>query len=116
MIELWLPYPPSANHLWRSGRGRVYPAPAYVDWQREAGEYVKDQPFETLKGPYKLFITAARPDSRRKRDLGNIEKAISDLLVKLGVVEDDQFMDALHARWVTSGDGVAVRIERAGIE
>ena len=114
-MEFWLPYPPSANHLWRSARGRTYRSRAYVDWLAEAGLYAKQQFKQTLKGPYKLTITAARPD-KRKRDLDNILKPISDLLKSIGAIEDDHLCEMLTARWVTSGDGVSVRIEPAGVE
>ncbi len=67
-----------------------------------------------IKGPYKISITAARPDNR-KRDLDNILKPISDLLKTMGAIEDDHLCEMLTARWVTSGDGVTVRLEPAGI-
>lgn len=123
-LELWLPHPPSANHLWRGGRGRVFPSAPYVAWISEATGYVYDQlgklPKTPLCEPYKLFVTAKRPMNKKgeplKRDLDNIIKPISDLLKRLNFVEDDSHCVAIHARWVTTGDGVAVRVERAGIE
>lgn len=115
MIEIWLPYPPSANHLWRSGRGRTYCSRAYTDWRAEAGIYVKQSLKQPIIGPYKISITAARPD-KRKRDLDNIIKPISDLLKSMGAIEDDHLCEMLSARWTTSGDGVAVRLEPAGVE
>lgn len=115
MIELWLPYPPSANNLWRSAKGRTYRSRAYVDWLTEAGLLAKSQRAGSITGPYKLSVTAARPD-KRKRDLDNILKPISDLLKSIGAIEDDNLCEMLTARWVTTGDGVAVRLEPAGIE
>ena len=115
MIELWLPYPPSANNLWRSARGRTYRSRTYTDWLLEAGLLAKQCLKEPIKGPYKLSITAARPD-KRKRDLDNLLKPISDLLTSIGAIEDDHLCEMLTARWVTVGDGVAVRLEAAGIE
>ncbi len=114
MTELWLPLPPSANALWRSARGRVYRSRKYVDWLTEAGFIAKSQLGPMIKGPYKISITAARPDNR-KRDLDNILKPISDLLKTMGAIEDDHLCEMLTARWVTSGDGVTVRLEPAGI-
>lgn len=115
MIELWLPFPPSANRLWRAARGRVYRSRAYVDWLTEAGLLAKAQRAGSINGPYKISITAARPDKRR-RDLDNILKSISDLLKSIGAIEDDHLCEMITARWVTQGDGVAVRIEPAGVE
>jgi crossover junction endodeoxyribonuclease RusA len=91
----------------------------YRQWISDATESVADAKPQPLPywpdRPYKLFITAARPD-RRRRDLDNIIKPINDLLKRTGLVADDHLCDSLHARWVTTGDGVAVRIEPAGVE
>jgi crossover junction endodeoxyribonuclease RusA len=103
--------------LWRSARGRTYRSRAYTDWLTEAGWHVKQKlrAQERIKGAYRLRITAARPD-KRKRDLDNIIKPISDLLKSSGAIEDDSLCEMLTARWVTNGDGVAVRLEPAGVE
>ena len=60
-LELWLPFPPSANHLYRAGRQRVFPSARYVEWVREVKDYLSETTFDTVRAPYKLFITAARP-------------------------------------------------------
>lgn len=116
-LDVWVPIPPSANHIWRSGRGRVYRSAKYMDWLTEAGWQIRAQycPIPTVTGPYKLSLTAARPD-KRKRDLDNLIKPISDLLKAVGVIEDDHLCEMLSLRWATSGEGVNVRIERAGVE
>ena len=68
-----------------------------------------------IKGPYALSILAKRPDKRR-RDIDNLIKPISDLLMTVGVIEDDSDCDLVSARWVTIGDGVRVLITPAGVE
>src|SRR5689334_11512958 len=115
MIELWLPYPPSANRLWRRARVGMIKSASYVAWLLEAGAEARRQRAGKIKGAYKLTITAARPDNR-KRDLDNIIKPVSDLLKSIGAIEDDHLCEMLTARWVTSGDGVAVRLEPAAVE
>lgn len=115
MVEIWLPYPPSANGLWRSARGKVFRSRKYVDWLTAAGLEAMAQRAGSVRGPYKISITAARPD-KRKRDLDNLLKAISDLLKSIGAIEDDHLCEMLTARWVTTGDGVAIRLEAAGTE
>ena len=114
-VELWMPYPVSANSLWRSVKGRVIKSSAYQAWLKEAGLEVMAQRPSKIKGPYKITITAARPD-RRRRDLGNLEKSVSDLLQSVGVIEDDCYAEMISMRWATSGDGVSVRLEGVGIE
>jgi crossover junction endodeoxyribonuclease RusA len=48
-----------------------------------------------IKGRLEVTYSVNPPD-RRKRDLGNLEKAVSDALHKCGVIEDDSQIDALH--------------------
>jgi crossover junction endodeoxyribonuclease RusA len=64
-----------------------------------------------VEGPYKLTILAVKPD-KRKRDLGNLEKAISDILVSQGIVEDDSLCEWIVARWVDKGPECQIIIEQ----
>lgn len=91
----------------------MFPSARYKAWIVEAIEYV--ELVDIVRGPYKLFITAARPD-KRNRDLDNLIKPINDFLKRIHAIEDDHLCEAIHARWVSNGDGVAVRIEPAGTE
>ena len=52
-----------------------------------------------VPGPVAVDYRFARPD-KRKRDLGNLEKAVSDLLVKMKVIEDDSLIQDLRLRWL----------------
>ena len=64
-----------------------------------------------IDGHYKLTLPAVRPDARR-RDLGNLEKAVSDLSVSLGVIADDSRAEEISIAWLADGsDGITVRIE-----
>ena len=63
-----------------------------------------------MKGRYKLTVLAVRPD-KRKRDLDNLFKAASDVLVEIGVVEDDSLCDWIEARWVQSGPQFMIAVE-----
>ncbi len=115
MIELTLPYPPSTNSIWERTRKGMRKSDAYCDWLRVAGYMINVQTPDKLLGPYKLSIQAMRPD-RRKRDIDNIIKPISDLLQSTGVIEDDCYCEMVTARWVTAGAPLLVRLEKAGIE
>jgi len=88
---------------------------AYVAWLMLAGVEARRQKPSRISGPYHLIIQAARPDKRR-RDLDNLLKPISDLLVSVGVIRDDCECEMISARWVTVGEGVTIRIEPAGVE
>lgn len=95
-----LPYPPSANNLF-PGKARRYPSKAYVAWRKLAEGMV---PTISLRGPYEIDLAFDRPD-RRARDLGNLEKAISDLLVAKGVVEDDRLCERMLLAWTARAPG-----------
>ena len=64
---------------------------------------------EPIEGRFDLVIRAKKPD-KRKRDLDNILKALSDILVKCGVIEDDHLCESIHICWTTSGDPCEVEI------
>jgi Holliday junction resolvase RusA-like endonuclease len=99
MPILDLPLAPSANRLWRSGRGRVYRSSAYEDWRKEAGWELKAQRPGRVEGSVEVTITAGKPDGRR-RDLDNIAgKALLDLLVEHQVIADDSLVASISSRW-----------------
>lgn len=114
-IELHLPFPPSTNRLWTRTRLGIRKTDAYKKWLTQAGYRVWEQRPAKMKGPYRISLHAVRPDNR-KRDLGNLEKAVSDLLQSLGVIEDDHLCEMISMRWVTAGEGVRVILEPAGVE
>jgi Holliday junction resolvase RusA-like endonuclease len=101
--------------LWRTYRGRTCKSREYTDWLVAAGLAARAQRPGKIAGPYKLSINAVRPD-KRKRDLGNLEKSLSDLLQSIGVIDDDCNAEMIVLRWVTGGEGVNVRVEPAGVE
>jgi len=87
----------------------------YVAWLMVAGVEARKQTITRVKGPYKLTLEAVRPD-KRKRDLSNLIKATEDFLQSIGVIEDDCMSEAIYMRWVTTGEGVRVRVEPCGVE
>lgn len=102
MIRLHLPFPPSVNSLYGNGgnkRGR-HKTQAYDAWIKLASVGIKDSHRMGL-GPYSLSICLEPPDKKRSRDLGNLEKAVSDLLVMHGVVKDDRYCQRLTMTWGT---------------
>lgn len=101
--------PPSVNNLFFNvvGKGRR-PTRAYTDWQTSAGYEIAAQRPGCVAGPYFLTIRVRRATLRR--DIGNYEKPISDLLVKMGVVEDDRHCEGIDIRWADEGEGVRVTV------
>ena len=62
-----------------------------------------------VHGPYALHLRLGKPDYRR-RDLANLEKAISDLLVRCGAVRDDSDCQRLTMEWTSDLDGVFLTV------
>lgn len=115
MTELHLPYPPSANRLWRRSGKTIHKSAQYVAWLWDAGALAKTQKPKAVAGAYKLTIQARRPDKRR-RDLDNLIKPTNDLLAQIGVVSNDCHCEMISVRWVTDGKPFTVRVEAAGVE
>lgn len=105
---IYLPYPPSINRLYRSINGRSILSKVGRDYYRDVVPIAEASGLN-IRGPYVLLITAHRPD-RRKRDIGNLEKIVSDTLTKAGVIEDDSLCEVIISRWACSG--VAVFLKR----
>lgn len=84
---VYVPVPPSLNKLWIStAHGRVR-SPVYRTWAKSAGWEVLRQTvgLQTVTCRYNMEIRV--PVSRR--DTGNWEKAIGDLLESVGIVSND---------------------------
>ncbi len=106
-LTLTFTYPPSANRIWRNVKGRTIKSAEYRDWLM-LNSSVSLSP---LEGAYRLTILATAPD-KRKRDLGNLEKPVSDLLQHIGAVSDDCNAKEIRLAWVEGpGAGVTVTVE-----
>jgi crossover junction endodeoxyribonuclease RusA len=115
MRKVVLPYPPSANKLWKPiGPGRLIKTPEYRAWMAEAS-WVADMAARDqgqVRGAYKLTILACPPSLNRRRDVGNLEKSTSDALVKGGLVEDDSLCQEITIRWASLDDpGLLVQVK-----
>lgn len=93
MIVLHIPRPPSLNRLWMHVRNRRVRTPEYNAWLRDAGWEVKRQCIDTPRIDTRYDMELLVPISRR--DTGNWEKAIGDLLEKVGVVTNDGNLNRL---------------------
>lgn len=103
MFEAILPMPPTANHLFptfiQGGKPRRYKSKDYEAWIERASIELRSQ--NTWKQPIKgrLAVTYRFAfGTNRKTDLPNFEKAVSDLLVSQGVIEDDSQIDVMELR------------------
>lgn len=107
MIQFTIPMPPPLSACFRnaSGPGRVK-TPRYERWKRDAGWIVRAQRPGSIHGPVRVTYLIGRPD-KRKRDLGNLDKALSDLLVHLRVIDDDSKIVDLRLVWAERDDVLA---------
>jgi len=94
-----LPRPPSVNNLYYNTgyRGGRQISAHYKQWLNAASLQVMMQRIgqQRVAGPYTLTATF----QRGRGDLGNLEKAISDLLVKMQVIDDDKLAEEIVLRW-----------------
>ena len=89
----------------------MYSSKNYMEWKKHAEWAVAAQvKGKKITGEYTLEIVAVKPDKRR-RDLGNLEKAVSDLLQHAKVIEDDYLCQDIHLRWAKSGPECLILIK-----
>ena len=98
MTSVSIPYPPSANRLWRAVNGRQIKSAVYRSWCSEAALMLRAQRPATVAGAYHLSIVATPPD-RRARDIDNLIKPISDALASAGIVANDSMARSVYAAW-----------------
>jgi len=93
------------------GRG-VIKSKIYREYMEKNLWIIRQQSTGKIIGKYIISFEASRPD-KRKRDLDNLIKPLSDLLVQAGVVEDDSLCEELSAKWVNNGSGIRILIREA---
>ena len=120
IVELTLPViPPSINELWQIAKNKrtckafLRRSDKYERWKAQMVPFAKRK--GVVVGPYVLTVQLQRPNSRA--DIDNYAfKAINDVLADAGVIGNDCNCEMLSARWVTTGEGVYVRVQPAGVE
>lgn len=92
-------FPPSVNSLFANvaGRGRVR-TKRYKEWAAAAGWDLNGK--GQIPGPFIIDIILSRKKRRKNADLDNHgTKAILDLLVTHGVIEDDSLAERITIEW-----------------
>ncbi len=109
-IRARLPYPPTVNHYWRIGNGRLYISDEGKQYQRRVCAILSDAPKQS--GRLSVAV-GVRPPDKKKRDLDNVLKCLLDAITKAGVWRDDSVIDRLlvERRDVKTGGMVEVVID-----
>lgn len=105
-ITLTLPTPPSVNKMFRNvrGVGRVK-SKAYKDWIGHAGWVLRSQHPGRIGG--RVVIVVSVEQAGPMSDIDNRVKALFDLLVAHGVIDDDRFVVGFCIAWAPPGNGFA---------
>jgi crossover junction endodeoxyribonuclease RusA len=103
MTTITLPFPKSVNGTFKRHNGS-HLSEAYKAWRDEAGAMLLQQRPKAVPGKVRVEMLLKAPD-RRLRDIDNLFKGVLDLLVKHGVIDDDnnRFVRGVSAEWVDEG-------------
>lgn len=107
-ITIELPYPPSANSYWRRNGSRYFISAKGTAYRKYVIEHCKIYHGLFTKDERLSMIVDVYPPDRRKRDLGNLDKCLSDSLQHAGVYPDDYQIDELIFRRAKALDGKVI--------
>ena len=112
MIKIVIPLPPitkknSSRILINKATGRPFVSPSqqYKDYETQAGWYIKGKDRKHINAPVNIKCVFYMP-TKRKVDLSNLISAAMDILVRYGVIEDD------NSEIVVSNDGSRVYYDK----
>ena len=88
MLEIELPYPPSANRLYRRVGPRTLISREGRAYRERVCSILAASGLEPLAGPIEMNVVLHPPD-RRRRDVDNALKALCDSHETAGAYEDD---------------------------
>lgn len=111
VVAITMPVPPSVNNAYVNipGRGRV-PGKQLRQWKELAGWEVLQQRPKRVNGDVSIQIEVARFQSKSRNDIDNRIKAALDLLVSLGIIEDDSRVVKVSAEWTHRKDAPPCRV------
>lgn len=99
-----LPVPPSTNHLFStSKRGHRHVSKKYAAWIDDAKKWLTAQKRPSEPITYHVAIDIQVPHIPRA-DVSNRIKAVEDIIVKGGILEDDSLVERVTARWTNGTD------------
>lgn len=107
-VTVLLPVPPSVNRIYRHTKDRgPVKSEVYKAWISGAGWRLQAQRPGRVPGPYVLLLAVPRTS---RMDIDNAAKAVSDLLQRHGVVENDREAVRVLLEWHAEHDEVAATV------
>lgn len=108
MIQFTIPLPPitKKNHqqiIQCKGRPMVIPSKQYRQYEKDCGVFMPT--VETINEPVNVKAVYYMP-TRRRVDLCNLHEALCDVLVRYGIVADD------NCKIIATMDGSCVKYDR----
>lgn len=106
-IELDLPVPPTANHIWQSGRKGVFRTKQYKEWQRQADALTLSQRGwrnKRIEGRFTALLVLNERMLNPASDGDNRMKVPLDYAKRLGLIVDDSVQYCRGGRWSLGGD------------
>lgn len=114
MIELTLPFPPSANRYYRAVGPRVLISRQGRAYRENVRSLLAGIGIEKMSGDLVVHVEVHPPDNRR-RDLDNLMKALLDSLQHGGAYHDDSQIEKLtiERQAPVPGGGAVVHIKES---
>lgn len=106
MINLTLPYPPTANNYWRHAGNRVHLTHQAVKYINQVGKLCRDAGIVPTAEAVKVTVEVYRPAKRG--DLDNTLKVLLDSLRGYAFVDDSQVVEIHALRFDNKLDPCAV--------
>lgn len=113
-LNMTLPYPPSGNHMWKHTKGgNHYLTTQARDYYADVRMAVWEQGRHVNIDKHISVQCIFYPPDKRRRDLDNAWKVISDALTKANVWQDDHLIRQLLLEWQTPVKGGKVFVSIA---
>jgi len=114
--EIYLPFPPTVNNYYVKTKRGVFISTKGKQFRAQVAEAIVEQlPDVFITDRMLVEVILYMPD-KRKRDLGNYDKALMDAITEGGLWEDDELIDQqfFYRGCLTKGGQTYMRICDAG--
>jgi crossover junction endodeoxyribonuclease RusA len=95
-VLIELPYPPSANTMWRRGRFSTYLSDVGRKFKEDVADYLVTEQVPKFGDAALKISMILRPRDKRKADIDNRIKSVLDALEGAGLFNNDYQVEDLH--------------------